>query len=391
MVFVDWLSISKNHTPGSLPVVGSEVRLSHDIDSGELLREQVIGKRHAGSFDTSLHIRSDASRVTVDGNPSAFDRPDNLFGLPSVAAGVDKINSQLATLSLPVFDSIKPDVKFSSTVHVLPVTRRFDSSNGMQSARSDSLLADSRSRLSRVDVTENLCTDDPVAFIRHLSGYCHHGKCGHLYPNGRTVEWGAGSRRIYIKFYDKAFDIEQKIKALVKRLASKNRDNIQLHISYLTQLHTYCVQNGIVRLEVTFKSTELTDRNLFYIEDWEGHTMSNVLAPYQFHKKINVEETRFDGVFSHLLSLDYSDRISRQAELIHTSWVNGSDVKALCGSKESYYRYRRILLNVGVDIFTPCDISRITLRAHKSSWSEAQKPDWYDSNMLKLSKLSLVA
>jgi II/X family phage/plasmid replication protein len=308
---------------------------------------------------------------------------------------VARINRELVSLGLPELDSQRPneEMPVGSTVLWVPreeaspaarpgrvlIVGDFVSDNGRQAAHTDSLLPDGRARFSRVDLTQNISTNGAMDFIRHLSTYVHHGKAGNLYPNGRTVDWGNGSRRIYIKYYDKAYDIEQKIKKLQRRLHGKHRERILDHIEYLFNLKRWCGENGIVRLEATFKATELIDRDLIYIESWEGETMSNVLRPYQFHKKINMEETRFDGVSNHLLSmgLGVSERVARQAELIHTAWVSGSELTKLCGTLRNFNRYRKLLLNVGVDIKNPCDISRLTLRAHKSEYREISPPSWY--------------
>jgi hypothetical protein len=408
MIFVDWTSLSQSHRPGSLPVVGSEFRVSHSLETGELLRENVVGFQHEGSFDSSLHIRSDGSVVSVSGNPSGFDRPDNLFGWSSVASAVARINRELVSLGLPELNSQRAheEMRLGSMVifrskppagasrsEIRSFRPHFDSDNGRQAAHTDSLLPDGRSRFSRVDLTQNIATNGAMDFLRHLSTYVHHGKAGNLYPNGRTVDWGNGSRRIYIKFYDKAYDLDQKIKKLQKRLHGKHRERILDHIEYLFKLKRWCEENGIVRLEVTFKATELIDRKLIYIEAWEGETMSNVIKPYQFHKKINLEETRFDGVSNHLLSmgLGVSERVARQAELIHTAWVNGSELMVLCGTLRNFNRYRKLLLNVGVDIKNPCDISRLTLRVHKSEYREISPPSWYSLPGNERPVLSLVA
>lgn len=394
VIFVDWMTLYQARRPGTIPVAGSEFRVSHSLETGELLREQVVGFQHLGSFDSSLHVRSDGGTVLVSGNPSAFDRPDNLFGWHSVPASVDRVNRELSLLGLPEFDSFRAheERRSGSTVafRSLPspavrgsqaaVLGYFaDVDNGRQSAHADAVLPDERARLTRVDLTQNLSTSDAPGFLRHLSTYVHHGKVGYLYPNGRTVEWGKGSRRIYIKYYDKAFDIQQKILKLSKSATKncKHRSKLIQHIEYLSKLMAWCEENGIVRLEVSFKSTELIDRHLIFIESWSPDVMSNVLHPYQFHEKLNISETRFQGVADWLIAGGLSERVARQAELIHTAWVNGSDVSMLCGTERNFRRYRNYLLGVGVDIKNPCDISRLVLRAHRSECREVSPPDWY--------------
>lgn len=400
--FVDWLTISQAHPPGSLPVVGSEFRISHSLDTGEVVRQQVIGFQHEGSFDTSLHVRSDGSIVAVSGNPCAYNRPDNLVGYASVSGSVDVVNDELDKLALPRLTSerLHESLKTSVSVQYVPTVKNDHGTvinqpgwvvtdHGRWNAHYNSLSTDERARISRLDITENIATSGAVDYIRHLSSYVHHGKAGYLYPNGRTVEWGRGSRRMYHKYYDKAFDIQQKIKKLTEKLHSKNAELIEQHIAYLSRIQKWCLENGVVRRETSFKSTELIDRKMIYIENWDTEAMNNVIRPYQFHKKLNIEETRFENISERLVSIGYSERKSNMAELIHTAWVHKQDYRKLCGKQRAFYNYRSMLLHVGVDIANPCDISTISLRAHRAEWKEIDPPSWYimpgqDTNVIQL-------
>lgn len=389
MIFLDYLTMSQNRPPKTLPVVGEHFRISTSLETGELVSESVTSLPLSGSWDTSLRLRCDGSSVNASGNPSAYDRMDNLFGHTSVQSAVQVVNLELLRHGLPAFDSVAPEF-IPVRVRFLPAQCRsgvlgsFVSTPGPWAAHAQSLLSDDRARISRIDLTQNLTTSDARAFIRQLSGYQHHGKPGRLFPNGASVDWG-GSRRVYVKFYDKAADIENKIKTLRKSLNSKHRETIQSHIDYLEILKKWCLDHGIVRHEISIKSTELIDRKLIHPDTWSNETMTNVIRPYQFQKKIRLEETRFDSIADTLLAQgDISPRVARQAELIHSAWIQGKDIREVCGSKATFYRYRSILLGIGIDIFNPCDISRITLRASTCEWKEAQPPEWYNLPNLKL-------
>lgn len=386
------LDLSQQYAPGSIPLLGSEYRVSSDLETGELLRQQVIGFQREGSYDTSLHIRSDGTRVSCSGNPSSYNRPDNLYGYDDIEKALNVYNQELVILGLPALRSYQYNVEKRKPTKVIYDTindRTITVTRNDYSHNESSIIKDGRARINRIDITENISTNNAVDFIRHLSSYVHHGKIGNLYPNGRTVDWGKGSRRIYQKYYDKAFDIELKINKLTKRLNGQNKEHIEKHIEYLLKLKEWCQHNGIVRRETTFKSTELIDRKRIYINDWSISEMTNIIEPYQFHKKLHIEETRFQGVYEKLLQLGYPDRQCKQAELIHTAWIQSNDYKRLCGSQPTFYRYRKMLLNVGVDIMNPCDISRITLRAHKAEWKEIEPPKWYQlPNQNKIDKIA---
>ena len=150
-------------------------------------------------------------------------------------------------------------------------------------------------------------------------------------------------------------------------------------MEYLEKVAEYCKEHGVVRRETSFKSIELHDRGMRHIENWTGESMNNVIKPYQFHKKLNIEETRFDGVSEQLQRCGYDKRTANRAELVHTAWVQKKDYRKLIGSKATFYRYRKMLLAVGVDISNPCDISCLTMRAARSEWKELEMPRWYVS------------
>jgi hypothetical protein len=393
--FIDWLSMAQVHRPGSIALLGSEFVVSTSLETGEVVSERVKGFEHEGSFDTRLHVCCDGTSVSIKGNPSAFDRPDNVFGVRTIPEAVTVYNRVLDMLGLPLFDNTRPheEMKSGSTVIFRPYSEGpnrkgmvgyFGGFDGRQSAHLDKLLNDGRPRISRVDLTENLFSENARDFLRQMSGYVHHGKAGFLYPNGSTVEWGGkkqgdkGSRRVYHKYYDKGAELDKKISEFKRRSRfDPDREKVEARLAYLVKVRDWCVENGVVRNEVSLKSTELIDRGLIYIESWSDEVMANILYPYQFHKKIKLEETRFEGIMDALMARGVSARIARQAELLHRSWINGDDIHKLSGTKSSFYRYRTLLLGFGVDIATPCDISRIAMRVNRCSYREAVPPAWY--------------
>lgn len=390
-VFIDWLSIYQVFPPGVLPVLGTEIVISTNLQTGEKVSERVTGFQHEGSFDTRIHVKSDGTFLFVSGNPSAYDRLDNLFGVRSVVHAVKVYNAVLRGLGLPEFTL--PDanpshpkvwVKWNSnpTDGALGF---FTSGGGRQSQFSDSMIKDGRPRITAIHLTVNLSTSDAVGFLRQISGFVYKGKPGYLYPNGRSVDWPQAkglqrkySRRIYHKYYDKAYELECKLSALYLQ-KKKDPLNFVLHsrITYLEKLLEWSRLHGIVRREVEIKSTELISRGLIHIKDWSSEVMANVVYPYQFHNKLRTENTRLDNVYDHFIALEYSKPVSSKAAMLHRCWVNGDDVRQLAGSRQTFERYRNLLLSVGVDIAQQCDISRLVLRAERFSWSHISPPDWY--------------
>lgn len=74
-----------------------------ELETGERLPPSVNQKILEGSFSTKLTIRCDGTRVRVEGNPSRWQRIDNLFGLQTLDECVAVYNHVLATYDLPPF------------------------------------------------------------------------------------------------------------------------------------------------------------------------------------------------------------------------------------------------------------------------------------------------
>ncbi|EKM03432.1 fumarate reductase iron-sulfur domain protein, partial [Vibrio cholerae HC-55B2] len=84
------------HPDGGLPLVGTHVIERLDMESGEALPPSVNQKRLEGSFSSKLTIRCDGYKVRVEGNPSRWQRMDNLFGLTTLDECVEIYNHVLA-------------------------------------------------------------------------------------------------------------------------------------------------------------------------------------------------------------------------------------------------------------------------------------------------------
>lgn len=102
MRFIDFLNVFQDHPEGNLPIVGKELISRQDMETGEI-RETCNTKKVEGSFSTSLQIRCDGTRVSVEGNPSRWGRVDNLFGFTTFDECIHIYNTELQTLGLPPF------------------------------------------------------------------------------------------------------------------------------------------------------------------------------------------------------------------------------------------------------------------------------------------------
>src|SRR5215217_4285247 len=109
-VFCDWISAYQVH-PEGVPTVNDGHVFSVDQD-GEVKWDVPSKLVHRGSHDTSIRIRSDGFRVTIDGNIGRFDRADNLFGY-SVLDCIKLANHALAKFDLPPLQDRLPRMAVS--------------------------------------------------------------------------------------------------------------------------------------------------------------------------------------------------------------------------------------------------------------------------------------
>ena len=386
MIFVDWLTIYQDHFEGELPVVGKDVRVGYDLATGQQNYELITGMMFEGSHETVLRVRCDGCRVEVSGNPSAFSRRDNLFGFVSVADCVALYNDVLAGFGLPPFRDQAPP-------GALPAR---------QAAHGSDMVGLFKPSITRVDLTENLSTPNAMIYLRNLSGYVHQGKPGHLYPDGKTVDWNGkynggsdkASNSVYIKYYIKETDIGFKFAKIqkLKRNAIDDDaiDNHANHLNYLETVKGYCREESLVRHEVTLKAKYLSKHGLNRVEKWSQEAMCNVIRPYQFHDRLKVEQSDILNTVQQLLDQGVKERTARQADLVFNSWINGRKLHFKDGglSKDSFYRMRKVLLMVGVDIAQPCQIAHIPLQSVKMTVKPLDPPEWYQ--MPEKPKLRLV-
>ncbi len=100
--------MQQDHQSGGLPLVGRHVIERVDLETGESLPPSVNQKILEGSHSTKLTIRCDGYRVRVEGNPSRWQRQDNLFGLETIDECVEIYNHVLAKYDLPQYSSETP-------------------------------------------------------------------------------------------------------------------------------------------------------------------------------------------------------------------------------------------------------------------------------------------
>ncbi|MCD6678950.1 hypothetical protein LT013_17615, partial [Vibrio cholerae] len=175
MFFIDQLFMQQDYPDGGLPFVGTHVIERVDLETGEKLPPSVNQKLLEGSYSTKLTIRCNGNRVRVEGNPSRWQRMDNLVGLTTLDECVEIYNNVLAKYDLPpftkntrVFHRQSPDGKSSSLI-----------GNGAE--------------ITLIDWTRNHTVGQgkEASFIRGMSSVqIGRGREPKFYPNGMTCNWG---------------------------------------------------------------------------------------------------------------------------------------------------------------------------------------------------------
>ncbi len=98
-MFVDWVSVSQYHG-GDLPEIVGSLNFKNLDEDAPI--ESAGPRQYRGSHDSSLQVKAHNGWVRVSGNPSRWNRPDNLFGY-DLDECMAVINDHLSTLGLPPF------------------------------------------------------------------------------------------------------------------------------------------------------------------------------------------------------------------------------------------------------------------------------------------------
>lgn len=349
-VFCDWLTCYQDHTE-ALPIIndGYVVRFETDAftksinpETGELIpvfdvskAEYTVSRRmeFEGSYDTSVSIRCDGHRVELSGNVGRFGRTDNLFGV-KVLETIERANEILAAFGLPPFTANQQNVFY---------------------ARTDSSIKGLNCVITRVDLTANFSAGSREAAFRVLHWMSGQGSCRNAGKNprnyGNGVTWNEGSKRHYEKLYFKA-------------------DELGAHVS--PEVRHYCETQGILRYEISLKARELADRNLQSMCGWSGITDEG-------NRMENVIYGKFAEVLTrNQVTVNELQHIPGKLGFIAKSYLNGENPYETAGiGMSTRRRWRASLLEHGIDIAQPIDVTRLNTRIRVIELQPCSAPHWY--------------
>lgn len=182
-------------------------------------------------------------------------------------------------------------------------------------------------RLRRVDVNVTYRMNNQVEVLEWLrwaaqTAHLRHRGRGTMFKEG-TVYWGQGSRRSSLKAYSKHDEVVSTGKAK-------------------TGSPLYEVTKGLVRIEATIRGMELKRMGLENLTEWLPQTANMVVM--KLLDKLTLPER--------LPSESLLDVLPQHLKAPYAEWMHGRDPRSRY-ARATAYRYRRALLEHGVDIFVP--------------------------------------
>lgn len=342
MYVIDWLKVHQEFDY-DLPQVVDIVIETICARTGQRLSTRQPQFKHEGSFSTSIHIKVEGRKLTVDGNPSRVDRLDNLFGFTTIEQCIAVYNRILAEYGLP-----------SLTKCTTWALRSVAEDKSVRTAVvSDGVCID------RIDLTTNRTVGkgNVLPYLRALSTQRIGHSIGHLYSNGRTVDWKTakgGVRLQYRKAYDKAFEIADKLMPKIKRVIGAESPEFK----YIQEVYDYCVNKGVVRMEQELKQEFLIRKGLHHWGLFE-ETNFQLLHDEFLASDSRLQVTAMDHqTIAEKLLADGIVKDTRSANSTAAyvyGWMAGQ-VYDLAKSQVKIARAR--LRKIGIDIANPSDGSR---------------------------------
>lgn len=363
-VDLDWVgdgvSIATLEDEQELPRVCQHVYQRADTATGEA-RVWQSPRQFEGSYRTSLRVSCDGYEVKVSGNPSKFCRLDNLFGYTTLDECVAVFNCVLDHLGLP---------PFTKATYYKP----------RQNKEERAAFVTDGAMISLVHVTRNHCVGDSTHVLPYLSAISGQSMIangrskntcsnfGHLHPNGRTVDWFRGSRRKYIKMYDKAFEM------------TLHKPDFQLsdeEVTYLTRLQQWIYDVGCVREEHEEKQMTLNDQQMHIYGFVTDEQIKAYVEGDSILSRVEVTTMSWEKVADTLLQQGYPERTAKRMQMIANNYYHGVPMDTLFGSKAAKNKAAKILRELGIDIKTPMNVTRLQPRIQVIQLRPLPVPSFY--------------
>jgi II/X family phage/plasmid replication protein len=298
---IDWLKLRLLiNAAGKVP--GDKVMII--TPDGEVKWEKIRPKEVVGSYDANIHVSACPVKgmLVIDGNPAKFFQGHNVFG-------TDDIHGLAKAISFHVL-GLLPELVV--TDHDLSNIR----GGIIEVARAD--LTGMYSLGTQMHATSAVRALGERATLRHRGR-------GNISRDG-TAYWGKHSRRSALKVYAKGVEL---------------RDH-PMHRDLPHYDNIYAWAQDKLRVELVLRGIELKQRGLDLLANWQQDTAALLYA--EFLGKLNVP----DNIELDPLAVE---SLKPRLRLAYDSWMRGTDLRTALPRK-TYYRYRKDLLEHGIDILT---------------------------------------
>lgn len=340
MVIIDWLSCYQDYEY-QLPVISEDGYAHFDFTEGAFGQIRQSRVKHEGSYSTSITVHVRSNRIVIEGNPSRFNRLDNLFGFTTLEQCFSVYNTILLSLGLPELTKCT----------VLGYT-------DYQDGKPPKPIVDG-SVITRIDLTSNMAVGSGLsvdAYLKALSTMPYRRSRGHLYADGKTCDWKSilgNSREIYPCVYNKAHEFSIHLLPKVKRTFGEDSPE---H-NYILQLIDYCRALGVTRHEQKFKSTYLNKHNLqFYGLSDTLNQLTNLHNEFlNIDQKLKVSAMDLRTITQTLIDQGVceSTKAANITALYAINWMNG---ELFDSSLTQVKVHRARLRKIGIDILKPCNL-----------------------------------
>lgn len=180
--------------------------------------------------------------------------------------------------------------------------------------------------LSRVDIAGLLDLGEPSMVQDVLRSL---GQAATMRNRGRgnnadegTVYWGKRSRRWSLKIYDKQREV----------MSTKATSDVAT---------TAALASGKLRVEVVLRGLQLDDLSLRQLDGWSTVDPMHLLRDFLVKLELPDQQPRLDVAC-----------LPRHLRAPFFQWAQGDDLRSLY-ARPTFYRYRKQLLEIGVDIAVP--------------------------------------
>lgn len=311
MIMVDWVTCVLPFKATGLINGGHliSVDLNGEIEYEVQKRMEVIGTYESKVFIKTVErdLSGNTSRIEVSGNLVKFMQGHNLFGSSDLINIVSNFYERICLI-------LKYDQEYET---LLKVKAGFYT-------------------ISRIDINCMYLLDsrkDVLAYLNRASLTARTRSQSAL-TKGSTVYFNNNSRRWSLKMYSKGQELELK----------RNRKALEAIPRGLIEL-----VDRSLRVELTLRSNELRQHELFVAFNWRNLDMHEVFNNYA--GKITMAKQK------KISSAEMLNRIkSRSVVATYQLWLDGNDVRFLL-PKRTFYRHRKVLLEHDIDISIACPIN----------------------------------